>query len=87
MCVVLCVRLGCFRLGFSVVTGHSCPSSLVTINQTGAVLYFAAPIDALGTLVAPNGELGRPQFLEAWKSVNGSLELAKEVRFLDPSLG
>lgn len=52
---------------------------LLSRNQTGAVLYFESPVDALGTLLAPNGQLEKPQFLEAWKSVNDSLELAKEV--------
>lgn len=65
------VRIVCVPRGVSRLPGL----------QTGAVLYFAISVDALGTLLAPNGQLGKAQFLEAWKSVNDSLELAKEVRF------
>lgn len=47
--------------------------------QTGAVLYFNIPVDAFGTMVAPAGPMGRDQFLAAWKSVNDSLEVSKDV--------
>lgn len=54
--------------------------------QTGAVLYFNIPVDALRTMLAPDGPMGRAQFLASWKSVNDSLEISKEVRDL-PSGG
>lgn len=47
--------------------------------QTGAVLYFNIPVDALGTMLAPTGPMGRDQFLAAWKSVDDSQEVSKEV--------
>lgn len=53
------------------------------VAQTGAVLYFNIPVDALGTMLAPVGPMGRDQFLAAWKSVDDSLEVSKEVRVGD----
>ncbi|CAN0100635.1 unnamed protein product [Scytosiphon promiscuus] len=50
--------------------------------QTGAVLYFNIPVDALGTMIAPAGPMGRDQFLAAWKSVDDSLEVSKEAQGL-----
>ncbi|CAM9617467.1 unnamed protein product [Pylaiella littoralis] len=47
--------------------------------QTGAVLYFNIPVDAVGTMLAPVGPMGRDQFLAAWKSVDDSLEVSKEA--------
>eukprot|EP00904_Undaria_pinnatifida_P012779 jgi/Undpi1/8631/HiC_scaffold_25.g11096.m1 len=47
--------------------------------QTGAVLYFNMPVDALGSLLARTGPMGRDQFLAAWKSVDDSQEVSKEV--------
>ena len=43
------------------------------------MLYFNIPVDALGTLLPPTGPMGRDQFLAAWKSVDDSQEVSKEV--------
>ena len=53
---------------------------VVGIKQTGAVLYFNIPVDALRSLLPSTGPMGRDQFLAAWKSVNDAQEVSKEVQ-------